>query len=161
MSRIRQTSEYQEIRERCLSLLARREHSRRELLRKLKQRGYDADAVIAAVFDDLEAQGLLSESRFTESFVRGRIESGHGPLKIRAALQERGIGSVMASEALDDDKSVWRERCRHAWDKRFGTPPIDHRDRARQTRFLAGRGFDSNDIRAVLEQVVTADGNNG
>ena len=154
------TPEYEEIRERCLGLLARREHSRRELLRKLKQRGFDHTTVANDVLNDLEAEGLLSEVRFVESFVRTRIESGHGPLKIRAALQERGVASGTANEALSEDRAVWRERCRQTWYKRFGLPPEDRREVARQTRFLASRGFESEDIRAVLQAVGTADENN-
>lgn len=150
------TPEYEEVRERCLGLLARREHSRRELLRKLKQRGFDDADIAHQVLDDLEAQGLLSEARFVESFIRTRIESGHGPLKIRAALQERGIGSAVASQALDDDRSIWRERCRQTWYKRFGTAPEDRNEFARHTRFLASRGFESEDIRAVLQEVTKA-----
>ncbi|MBS3785489.1 MAG: regulatory protein RecX [Gammaproteobacteria bacterium] len=160
MSQTKPTPEYEEIRERCLGLLARREHSRRELLRKLKQRGFDCTAVADVVLDDLEEQGLLSEVRFAESFVRARIESGHGPLKIRAGLQERGVASTTVNQALCDDRSTWRARCRETWEKRFGVPPEDRSEFARQTRFLASRGFDSEDIRAVLQEVGTADENN-
>lgn len=160
MSPTNPTSEYKEIRERCLGLLARREHTRRELLQKLRQRGFDNTAIAHDVLDALEGQGLLSESRFVESFVRAKIESGQGPIKIRAALQERGVAAGVAGVALDIDQSVWRERCRLAWRKRFGKVPGDRNEVARQMRFLASRGFQSGDIQAVLQEVGTAEENN-
>jgi len=160
MSPTNPTPEYEEIRERCLGLLARREHTRRELLQKLRQRGFDNTAIAGDVLDELEGLGLLSEARFAESFVRARIESGQGPIKIRAALQERGVAAGVAGAALEKDQSVWRERCRQAWCKRFGKAPGDRHEVARQMRFLASRGFQSGDIQAVLQEVGTAEENN-
>lgn len=160
MNPTRQRPEVEEIRERCLGLLARREHTRRELLQKLRQRGFDEAEIANDVLDELEAQGLLSEARFVESFIRSRVESGQGPLKIRAALQERGIAANVAEVALDEDRSIWRERCRQTWRKRFGAAPGDRREAARQMRFLASRGFEVGDIRAVLQAVGTAEQNN-
>ena len=140
-----------EVREHCIRLLARREHSRFELARKLVSKGRDR-AVTDRVLDGLAQEGLLSDERFTEQFVRSRIEAGYGPLRIRADLRERGIGSDLAGDYLDGKESDWRERCRAAWARRFNTPPNDRRDWARQSRFLANRGFSGDHVRRVLEQ---------
>ena len=71
--------------QRALGLLVRREHSRRELTRKLTARGVERDDAVAAV-DKLEAAGWQDDSRFAESLVRSRATNGYGPVRIRAEL---------------------------------------------------------------------------
>lgn len=134
-----------------LDLLARREHSRLELQRKLTARGFEA-AVVAAALDNLEETGALATERFTESFIRARIAKGQGPVRIRAELTQRGIGAAEAEQLLKEADLDWRGLARTARAKRFGIePPRDYADRARQARFLEYRGFDSIAIRAALE----------
>jgi regulatory protein len=73
-----------------LGLLARREHSKRELVIKLRARNCP-DKIITTVVEQLTEEGMQSETRFAESFVRSRIDRGVGPLRIRAELMERGV----------------------------------------------------------------------
>jgi regulatory protein len=133
---------------RALDLLARREHSRRELERKLESRGFSAD-VIAPTLDDLEASGALATARFTESFIRARLASGKGPVRIRAELAERGV--TEGAEVLRDSGVDWVDAARAARAKRFGAAlPRDFKERARQSRFLQSRGFNSAQIAAAV-----------
>jgi regulatory protein len=133
----------------AVDLLARREHSRLELTRKLTARGFPA-AVIAPVLDELERSGSLAEARFTDSFVRSRVAKGQGPQRIRAELAQRGIAD--ADAALRGAEVDWLESIRAVRRKRFGLDlPRDYADRARQARFLQYRGFSSEQIRAALE----------
>jgi regulatory protein len=135
----------------ALELLARREHSRRELTRKLVTRGFPDD-VIVPVLDELERSGSLADARFTDSFVRSRVAKGQGPQRIRAELAERGIGDADADEALRGSDVDWRATIRAVRRKKFGAElPTDYAERARQARFLQYRGFSTEQIRAVLE----------
>ena len=134
-----------------LDLLARREHSRFELSRKLTARGFEAP-VVAAALDALEESGALATERFTESFIRARVAKGQGPARIRAELTQRGIAADEAERLLKDTELDWRGLARTARSKRFGAaPPRDYAERARQARFLEYRGFDGAAIRAALE----------
>lgn len=133
----------------AVALLARREHSRQELTRKLATRGFPPD-VIAAALATLERTGVLVEARFTESFIRSRVGKGQGPARIRAELAQRGIAD--ADDQLREAEVDWVESVRAVRRKRFGPePPRDYRERARQARFLEYRGFDHAQIRAALE----------
>jgi len=135
----------------AVEYLARREHSRRELERKLAGRGFDV-ALIGAALDELEREGKLSSSRFVDTFVRSRLAKGQGPVRIRAELAERGISGEAAADSLKSAEVDWFAAARAARHKRFGPePPRDYRERARQARFLAYRGFDGAAIRAALE----------
>ena len=135
----------------ALDLLARREHSRRELTRKLAARGFPDDAIGPAL-DALERTGALAETRFTESFVRSRIAKGQGPTRIRAELAQRGVADEDVEGALREAQVDWLATIRAVRRKRFGPElPRDFRERARQARFLEYRGFGSAEIRAALE----------
>jgi len=135
----------------ALGFLARREHSRRELTRKLVARGFPDD-VVSRALDELERNGALAEALFTESFVRSRISKGQGPQRIRAELAQRGIADDEAAEVLRAADVDWLTTIRAVRAKRFGPElPRDYAERARQARFLQYRGFDSAQIRAALE----------
>jgi regulatory protein len=131
-----------------MDLLARREHSRRELEQKLSARGFD-DALIAEVLSELEHEGLQSDARFAQSFIAGRYARGHGPSRIRRELRERGIESV--ERWLGDERFDWDELARATRRKRFGDePPASLKDKSRQVRFLEYRGFSHEQIRRAL-----------
>jgi regulatory protein len=136
----------------ALDLLARREHSQQELARKLQTRGFEVDASADAL-KLLVSDGLLSDERFTETFVYSRFRRGTGPQKIRAELRERGIDGALiehAIEALDED---WQARLREVREKKFGAGlPGDFRERSRQMRFLQQRGFSAEQIARVLRE---------
>jgi regulatory protein len=132
-----------------VDLLARREHSRLELERKLATRGFP-EAVIGPALDALEQSGLLVATRFTESFIRSRLAKGQGPVRIRAELTERGVRD--AAEALRGSDIDWLATARAVLRKRFGAePPRDYRERAKRARFLQYRGFTADQVRAALE----------
>lgn len=134
----------------ALDLLARREHSRRELERKLAARGF-ADEMIGSTLDALEESGALEAARFTETFIRARAARGQGPARIRAELTERGIDREQAAELLLAAGIDWAEIASTVRGKRFGRePPGDFKERARQARFLEYRGFDRDQIGRAL-----------
>ncbi|MGD2166741.1 MAG: regulatory protein RecX [Gammaproteobacteria bacterium] len=138
-------------RRRALNALARREHSRAELERKLGSRGF-ASEVIAVTLDDLERTGLLDAGRFCESFVRTRIGKGQGPARIERELLERGIDAESAGHALQDSQD-WVALAQAVRRRRFGDEiPEDYKERARQSRFLQYRGFSSEQIRAAMRR---------
>jgi len=142
----------------AVRLLARREHSRVELRRKLRTRGHPPEAVEQALAR-LGEYGYQSDARFAESFVRSRVDRGQGRLKIVAALRERGIDDGIASALLDLGEPEWRRLATAALHKRFGdAAPADRAEWAKRARFLAGRGFTSDIVSRVLDGGGTAAG---
>jgi regulatory protein len=138
------------VRTAALALLAGRDFGREELAQRLRRRGYPGE-VVEAVVAGLVAERLLSESRFIEQFIRQHAGRGHGPLRIRADLRERGVAGGDIDDALDAAGEDWVANARETRRKRFGSAgPGDFRERARQGRFLQYRGFTSEQIRAAL-----------
>ncbi|WP_210725871.1 regulatory protein RecX [Modicisalibacter radicis] len=133
----------------AIRLLARREYSRAELAGRLAARHHDAESV-QQTLDALEAEGLQSDARFAESFVRSRLARGQGPMKVRAGLNERGIDRELARTALDEAGTDWPALACEVLAKRFDGPGATPRERARRERFLAGRGFDFEQMKYAL-----------
>ena len=87
---------------RAIALLARREHSRAELARKLMRRldeGQDRSDV-DAVLDELERRRLLSDERFAKSLVRTRAPR-FGEARLKLELKTRGVPAAIAADALE------------------------------------------------------------
>ena len=138
------------IRERALHLLARREHGRVELQRKLVQKGFD-EAATVAVLAELVDEGLLSDRRYTEAVVHSRIGRGQGPLKIRAELSQNAIDDALIDEVLNATGVDWWAQAAEVRQKKFRSRPADtYEEKTRQGRFLASRGFPSEVIWQVL-----------
>jgi regulatory protein len=147
------TESTDEVRGAALKLLARREHSGQELRRKLRAKGY-APGQVDAVTDALACEGLLSDERFVESYVQGRVRRGWGPLRIRAELGERGVEGELLNAYVDVNDGRWAEAVRTVRARRFGTAePRDFRNRARQMRFLQTRGFTTEQIKHAMASV--------
>jgi regulatory protein len=138
------------VKHKALELLARREHSRRELRAKLVGKGSPetlADDVVA----ELEATGLVSDERFAESLVRVRTERGHGPLRIERELQDKGVDPALIESVLDGSDPQWLDLVQRIRRKKFGSAvPRDYKERARQARFLQYRGFTYDQIQRAL-----------
>jgi len=144
------------IRNAAIGLLARREHSRRELTRKLTQRGFDATAISQVLFT-LEQESLLSESRFIGMIVRVRSSKGLGPLRIIAELQTHGISQRDIEQNEDWQATDWIYVGCVARAKRFtekqpnDTTPLGLEEKIKQTRYLIQRGFQVDQVREILK----------
>lgn len=140
------TAQHRESLDLAVRLLARREHSAAEIRRKLSRRSRDA-AEIDTVISELVRDGLLSDARFTEAYVRSSIGRGHGPVKIRASLRQRGVFEALIDEVLTHTDEFWLARAQAATSTRFGEEaPNSRQEWGRRARFLSARGFPSDII---------------
>jgi regulatory protein len=140
---------------RALRYLAQREHSRAELERKLARMVQDqpqasAQAQISLALDELAAKGLLSEERTAQSVL---LSQGRrfGMRRLRQTLQAKGLPPDLVADTLQQARATEFDRAREVWQLRFGLPPADAAERARQMRFMAGRGFEADVIRQVVQ----------
>jgi len=111
--------------------------------------GDAAAAQVDAVMAWLQAHHYLSEERFVESRIHARA-SRYGNLRIRQELAQHGLGlPADAAQALKDSEL---ERATEVWRRKFGVAAADALQRARQSRFLAQRGFSPEVIARVMRQ---------
>jgi regulatory protein len=155
----------QKLRNKALRLLTTREHSREELMRKLAQakarhakrtdQEHDRDAVkddIEKLVDDLAMQGWQSDDRFAEAMVR-RLTGQASKRFIVEKLAQAGIkkeAAQLAVEAIEDDDF---DVAQALWIRRYGTPPVDDRERQRHIRFLLSRGFHLGDAFKIVPRL--------
>lgn len=134
-----------------MNLLARREHSETELLRKLRSRNFPEQEVKVAL-SRLTEEGLLSHSRFIENYIHQRSNKGYGPIRIRAELIERGLAEDFIEHHLNMADNAWFTKVRTVWQKRFKNQiPRDFKTRAQQMRFLQYRGFTLDQIESLFQ----------
>ena len=138
------------LRDRALRLLARREHTRAELARKLAAHSEDPGE-IERVLDELEQRGWVSERRVVEQRVH-TLRKRYGARRIERDLRQKGVSDEAVAAALAELRGGEFEAAREVWRRKFGgRQPHRPADRARQVRFLQGRGFDLEVILKVIK----------
>ncbi|QWE12258.1 recombination regulator RecX [Polynucleobacter sp. AP-Titi-500A-B4] len=149
---------------RALRLLSLREYSRKTLAAKLAEsearwaklgaeqidQTPQAKALsIEAVLDDFEARGWLSDERFSEALVRRRSER-YGTRKIADELERAGVDSKQSAKLLGALKETEFQRAYDLWSRKYGQKAQDQKERARQYRFLASKGFSSDVVSRII-----------
>ena len=133
----------------AIRLLSRREHSGKELRRKLLERGFDSLTIDNALVS-LKDENLQSDDRFTECYIRSKWNKGIGPLRLRRELCEHDIDDEMIDSYLPEYE--WRQLAVEVRQKRFGLRlPDSFEERAKQMRFLQYRGFSSEQISGAMK----------
>ena len=140
---------------RALKLLAQREHSRQELQRKLAAHVEEGDD-LPAILDELEKRGFISEQRVVASVIYSKA-SRFGTARLVQELRSKGLDDEAVREAGEQLRDTELQRATDLWRKRFGAPPADLKEKARQLRFMASRGFSSAVASRVLREAPYSD----
>lgn len=138
------------LRARALRLLARREHSREELRRKLLPHLVEGEDV-ESLLDDFTQRGWLSDARFAEHSIRAKSRR-FGPLRVAQLLRERGLDEEAIAAGFHAAGEDGIASIEAVWKSRFRARPADDRELARQVRFLQGRGFAVANILRFLKE---------
>ena len=134
---------------RALRLLARREHSRDELARKLSPHA-ESPEILERLLRELESKKQLSNERFAEQRAHV-LARKYGPARIRHDLKARGISADLVSRVSSEGEL---ERARAVLQRKYADPAASREERARRARFLQGRGFSAEVIhRLVLREL--------
>jgi regulatory protein len=135
-----------------MNLLARREHSFQELFNKLNKRFAEYPDILLRELQKLNEEGLQSDLRMVEAFVRSRINRGQGPIKISSDLRARGISDALVEIGIRDADGDLLALVSDVAERKFGSAEvIELKEKARRVRFLQQRGFSFEHINAVLD----------
>jgi len=143
------------LRARALRHLARREHTRHELAKKLAPHA-GTPQEIEQVLDDFAQRGWLSEQRAAEQMVHAR-QGRYGPARIRRDLEAKGMAAEVVEGAIAALKEDESEAARAVWKKKFRAPPGSAAEYAKQMRFLLGRGFSGEAVSRLLRGMARGD----
>ena len=133
-----------------IDLLSRREHTLKELMQKLLQRGHfrtDIDEVFAFLVEE----NYQSDFRAAECIFRNRVSRGYGWLYIKNELKQKGVSSDVVQSIHQEQDTNWYQQVEMTYDKKFSGSPInDQKEKAKRLRFLQYRGFSMDEILSVL-----------
>lgn len=148
------------LRSRALRYLAAREYSRAELAARLARvcEGQDEATPqdIERVLDELAAQGYIDEARVAESVLHRRA-GRLGAARVMQELRAKELPEGVLRDAAARLQASELERARGVWRRKFGRPPVDAAELARQLRFLVARGFSADVARRVVRSPIDPD----
>jgi regulatory protein len=128
--------------QRALGLLVRREHSRKELGRKLVAKGVEREDMDLAL-DKLRRQDFQNDARFASALARSRSSSGYGPARIRAELATHGLSREDIAAAIETCELDWDASARDIVARRYANKDLGNPDQRRKAvDFLLRRGFE-------------------
>ena len=155
----------------AMDLLTGREYSRAELATKLNKR-FDSHTSIDQVLVQIAEEGLQSDKRFTEAYIRSRIYRGHGLNRIRQDIRQKGVADELVAVALEEADIDWFELAREVAERKFRLrkseshrSSTDHatdhaasqKEKAKRMRFMQYRGFSYDQIKYALDSSVDDD----
>ena len=140
------------LRAKALAWLGRQEYFEVKFRNKLAQHEASPEHIELIVQEFIE-RNWLSEQRYCDGFVRGRINKGHGRIRINADARQKGLAQDCLSKALVENDIDWFEQAHTTYAKRFGDKPIaDLKERAKRMRFMQYRGFTIEQVNYAIEQ---------
>ncbi|MEQ1740544.1 MAG: regulatory protein RecX [Methyloglobulus sp.] len=143
--------ESKKIKNACLRLLTRRDHSRKEIQDKLAVKGYDRSQV-SSVVDELAQQSWQDDTRYAESYARVRSQKGFGPVRIAYELRQQGISQDTVDKVVQATTEDWMAVLERVYTKKYPeSVAIDGSEHARRIRFLLQRGFSSTMIKSLFK----------
>ena len=93
-----------------------------------------------------------ADIRYAESFLRQRISRGHGPMRIRQEMRQKGISDSEIAIAMEQESPDWFALAEETYRRKFGElPPEDIKEKAQRSRFMQYRGFGLDHYQHFLE----------
>ena len=138
-----------DLKARALRLLARREHTRAELARKLAPDAA-SPVMLETLLTQLEARKQLSDERYAEARAH-RLSRKFGALRVRRELVAKGVAREAAARFAADLEKSDLERARSVLERKYRSTAATPKERARRARFLQSRGFSLDVIRCALD----------
>ena len=151
LDRLKEAAGVSNVKATAADLIGKRAMSRRDLERKLREKGAsEAEARYAAEW--LEAIGAINDADYAALLVRHCAQLGYGPARIRDKLYEKGVPRELWEDALDTLPDQAEDVDRFLRSKLRGELP-DEKEKKRLTDALLRRGFSWGDVRAAWNRL--------
>lgn len=147
---VQKTADLSQLKQRALSWLARREYAVHELRSKLLRNGAENN-VVEQLIGDLLTAGYLSDERYAEMLLRRRYNQSKGPVYVQRELAQHQVPSAIITQAFSQFEGDWFESAAELRRRKFSDANIsDYKTRAKQMRFLAARGFTTEQMEYAM-----------
>ncbi|EOG0099294.1 recombination regulator RecX [Neisseria gonorrhoeae] len=136
------------LRARAMDILSRQEVSRIGLKRKLAPHA-ESEEELENVLNEFAERNWQSDLRYAEAYIRSKSRK-HGSLRLKQALAQQGIDEETSRNLLPD-RSSEKQAAIAVLSKKFKHPAADLKEKQKQARFLAYRGFDADTVQTALK----------
>ena len=151
LKRLKEAGGVSNVKASAADLIGKRAMSRRDLERKLQEKGAsEAEARYAAEW--LEAIGAINDAEYAALLARHCADLGYGPQRVREKLYEKGVPRELWEDAVDTLPDPAEAIDRFLERKLRGRTP-DEKEKKRLSDALLRRGFSWSDVRAGLNRL--------
>ena len=151
LGRLKEAAGVSNTRAAAADLIGKRAMSRRDLERKLREKGAsEAEARYAAEW--LEAIGALNDAEYAAALVRHYSRLGYGPARVREKLYEKGVPRELWEDALEELPEEGGQVDAFLQSKLRGRTP-DEKEKRRLTNALLRRGFPWGEVKAAWRRL--------
>ncbi len=151
LKRLKEAAGVSNTRAAAADLIGKRAMSRRDLERKLQEKGAsETEARYAAEW--LEAIGALNDAEYAAALVRHYSRLGYGPARVREKLYEKGVPRELWEGALEELPADGGQVDAFLRSKLRGRPP-DEKEKRRLTNALLRRGFPWGEVKAAWRRL--------
>lgn len=152
-----QASDSKRCKDKALWLISYRDHSRKELIGKLR-RDFSEESCEKAVLR-LEELGLIDDERYARRYAADLIELKNlSERGVRQKLYEKGIDRDLIDEIIEECIFDEKEQIRAVIEKKYARALNDEKGQRRCANGLARLGFSYSDIKSVMREYIEISG---
>ena len=133
-----------------MNALSRREHSEKEIYLKFVNLVISKDTLIEEILK-LKEEGLISNQRYAEAYIRSRFHSGFGPIRIKYELEKKGVIEAIIKTAFQETDLDWDDKLKSEFKKKYESNDMKSSNDNKISKFFLYRGFDLEKISRLIK----------
>ncbi len=133
-----------------MNALSRREHSEKEIYLKFVNLVNSKDILLEEILK-LKEEGLISNQRYAEAYIRSRFHSGFGPVRIKYELEKKGVIKTIIKTAFQETDLDWDDKLKSELKKKYESNDMKNLNINKISKFFLYRGFDLEKISKFIK----------
>ena len=133
-----------------MNALSRREHSEKEIYLKFVNLVNSKDILLEEILK-LKEEGLISNQRYAEAYIRSRFHSGFGPVRIKYELEKKGVIKTTIKTAFQETDLDWDDKLKSELKKKYESNDMKNLNINKISNFFLYRGFDLEKISKLIK----------
>ena len=133
-----------------MNALSRREHSEKEIYLKFVNLVNSKDTLLEEILK-LKEEGLISNQRYAEAYIRSRFHSGFGPIRIKYELEKKGVIEAIIKTAFQETDLDWDDKLKSEFKKKYESNGMKSSNDNKISKFFLYRGFDLEKISKLIK----------